>query len=277
MISNDGPKNITDSIEFIASHVWEDEQGRNCVGAVMIQEQRIFAARAVQKADARPGGYVATGGHGGIIGAAGHDGPPLIHYVPTARHTWKSAVNLTSLPRDVTGVRREGLGIATVPVAIKGDDGFLVETAVPKVLVTKDASYWADDSAVDLEGEADLVAMIERMLKTAPLAGFVIEGMTPYGSNISAARHQLMLRAIFSGIPVVRAGRGNTEGFVGLRDPRFIGGSNLTSTKARILLMAAMMKFGALPPATDPDHPTAAEQAATAAKVAEYQMIFNTH
>lgn len=276
-ISNDGPKNITDSIEFIASHVWEDEHGRNSVGAVMIQEQQIFAARAVQKADARPGGYVATGGHGGIIGAAGHDGPPLLHYIPTAKHTWKSAVNLTSLPREVTGVRREGAGIASVPVAIKGADGFLVDTAVPKVLVTKDASYWADDSTVALEGEADLVAMIEHMLKTAPLAGFVIEGMTPYGANISAARHQLMVRAIFSGLPVVRAGRGNTEGFVGLRDPRFIGGSNLTSTKARILLMAAMMKLGALPPAADPDRPTAAEQAATAAKVAEYQKIFNTH
>jgi L-asparaginase len=244
---------------------------------VMIQEQQIFAARAVQKADARPGGYVATGGHGGIIGAAGHDGPPLLHYIPTARHTWKSSVNLTSLPAQVKGVRREGTGIATVPVAIKGADGFLVETAVPKVLVTKDASYWADDSTVDMEGEADLVAMIEHMLKTAPLAGFVIEGMTPYGANISAARHRLMLRAIFSGQPVVRAGRGNTEGFVGLRDPRFIGGSNLTSTKARILLMAAMMKLGALPPAANPDRPTAVEQTATAAKVAEYQKIFNTH
>jgi L-asparaginase len=87
----------------------------------------------------------------------------------------------------------------------------------------------------------------------------------------------LMARAVFSGIPVVRAGRGNTEGFVGLRDPRFIGGSNLTSTKARILLMAALMKFGALPPAADPDHPTQAEMAATRAKVAEYQTVFNTH
>lgn len=277
MISNDGPKNITNSIEFIASHVWEDEQGRNSVGAVMIQEQRIFAARSVQKADARPGGYVATGGHGGIIGASGHDGPPLLHYIPTARHTWKSAVNLTSLPSEVTGVRHEGAGIATVPVAIKGSDGFLLETAVPKVLITKDASYWADDSTIDLEGEADLVAMIDRMLKTAPLSGFVVEGMTPYGANVSAARHQLMVRAVFSGLPVVRAGRGNTEGFVGLRDPRFIGGSNLTATKARILLMACLMKFGALPPAADPDHPTAAEVAATRVKVAQYQIVFNTH
>jgi hypothetical protein len=84
MISNDGPKNIGDSVEYIASRVWADEQGRNQAGAVLIQEQRIFAARAVQKGDARPGAYVATGGHGGILGAAGHDGPPLLHYLPTA-------------------------------------------------------------------------------------------------------------------------------------------------------------------------------------------------
>jgi len=38
-----------------------------------------------------------------------------------------------------------------------------------------------------------------------------------------------------------------------------------------------MMKLGALPPAANPDRPTAVEQAATAAKVAEYQKIFNTH
>ncbi len=107
MISNDGPKNIVDSVDYIASRIWEDEQGRNRAGAVLIQEQRVFAARAVQKADARPGGYVATGGHGGILGAAGHDGAPLLHYLPTARHTWRSEVNLTRLPSEVSGVRQE--------------------------------------------------------------------------------------------------------------------------------------------------------------------------
>src|SRR5271166_5904700 len=146
MISNDGPKNIIDSVDYIASHVWADEQGRNQAGAVLIQEQRVFAARAVQKADARPGGYVATGGHGGILGAAGHDGPPLLHYLPTARHTWRSEVNLTSLPAQVTGVRREGSRLETVPVAIKGPDGGLLGSAIPKVAITKDGSYWDDDS-----------------------------------------------------------------------------------------------------------------------------------
>jgi len=277
MISNDGPKNIADSVDYISSRVWADERGRNQAGAVLIQEQRVFAARAVQKADARPGGYVATGGHGGILGAAGHDGPPLLHYLPTARHTWRSKVNITSLPSQVTGVRREGSRIETVAVAIKGTDGSLLATAIPKVAISKDASYWDEEGTADPEAEIDLVALIGQMLKSAPLAGFVIEGFTPYGRPASAARHRLMLRAVYSGLPVVRVGRGNTEGFVPLHDPDFIGGSNLTATKARLLLMACLMKFGSLPPATDPDHPTSAESAAVRDKVAAYQKVFDTH
>jgi len=277
MISNDGPKNIVDSVDYIASRVWQDEEGRNRAGAVLIQEQRVFAARAVQKADARPGGYVATGGHGGILGAAGHDGPPLLHYLPTARHTWRSEVNLTSLPSQVTGVRCEGARIETVPVAIKAPDGALLASAIPKVAISKDASYWDDDGTVDPEAEVDLVALIGHMLKSAPLAGFVVEGFTPYGRPASAARHRLMLRAVYSGLPVVRVGRGNTEGFVPLHDPDFIGGSNLTATKARLLLMACLMKLGSLPQAADPDHPTSAEAAAIRGKVASYQVVFDTH
>jgi hypothetical protein len=86
-----------------------------------------------------------------------------------------------------------------------------------------------------------------------------------------------MLRAANSGLPVVRVGRGNTEGFVPLRDPFFIGGSNLTATKARLLLMACLMKFGNLPPAASPDHPTYEEAAAIRKKVADYQAVFDTH
>src|SRR3989442_8080185 len=69
MISNDGDKNLADSTEFIVSRVWADEAGNNRVGVVLIQDQRIFSARDVQKADARPGGYTVTGGHGGVVRA----------------------------------------------------------------------------------------------------------------------------------------------------------------------------------------------------------------
>ncbi len=71
-ISNDGPQNIVNSLIFIGSGIWADEQGRNRTGVVVIQEQHAFAAREVAKVDARPGGYVATGGHGGILGGVNH-------------------------------------------------------------------------------------------------------------------------------------------------------------------------------------------------------------
>src|SRR5260370_31984443 len=184
-----------------------------------------------------PAVIVATGGHGGILGAAGHAGAPLLHYLPTARHTWRSEVNVTRLPSEVSGVRQEGSRIEAVPVAIKGPDGGLLDTAIPKVVITKDVNYWADDSTIDIEAEVDLIALIGYMLKSVLLAGFVVvEGLTPYGRNVSNARHRLMLRAVHSGLPVVRVGRGNTEGFVPLHDPSFIVGPNLTATKARLLL-----------------------------------------
>ena len=75
---------------------------------------------------------------------------------------------------------------------------------------------------------------------------------------------------------VARVGRGNPEGFA---DPHtyFIAGSNLTATKARLLLMACLLKLGSLPPAKDPDNPTEDELAATRKAVAAWQAIFDTH
>jgi L-asparaginase len=124
--------------------------------------------------------------------------------------------------------------------------------------------------------EVDLVARMEHNLRHAPLAGFVVEGLSPYGIMTSLARHRLMLRAVHCGMPVVRVGRGNNAGFTPRRD-RLMGGGNLTATKARLLLMACLMKFGSLPPARDPDHPTEAEATAIRSKVSAYQAVFDTH
>jgi L-asparaginase len=99
--------------------------------------------------------------------------------------------------------------------------------------------------------------------------------LTPYGS-LGAGRRRIALRAAYSGLPVVCVGRGNTEGFA-TGAPPFVGGSNLTATKARLLLIASLLKLGSLPAAANPDLPTAAEVAATRAKVASYQSIFDTH
>ena len=275
-ISNDGPKNIVDSVNFIASRAWADKDGRNRCGTVVIQEQQIFAAREVAKVDARPGGYVATGGHGGILGNISHTGRIALTYLPAYKHTYLSEVNLTKLPKSVKVVKKGAKGLEFVDVAVKDGAGKLLADAIPVVSIMTDGSYSGLEFGDDPSLELDLIASIDHKLAMGKLAGFVIQGLVPYGSTPAQARHKLMLKAAFSGIPVAKVGRGAPEGFA---DPHEfqIAATNLTATKARFLLMACLMKFGSLPAAKNPDKPTSAELDAIRQAVAAYQEVFNQH
>jgi L-asparaginase len=276
-IANDGDRNIVDSVDYITSRIWADESGKDCIGAVAILDEQIFTSRDVQKADARPGGYVATGGHGGIIGRMGHPGAPQFSFKPVKRHTYNSAVNLTQLPREVQGSRVQGSKVETIAVSIKDIDGNLLPGAIPKVTIVKHARYLPEETSGDASSEVDILARIEKNLSDAPLAGFIAEGSAPFGA-MSNSVDAALKQATFSGMPVVKVARGNAGGFVDpTRDPLGIAGSNLTATKARLLLMACLMKLGCLPPAADPTQPTPAETEATKAKLQEYQVIFDTH
>jgi hypothetical protein len=275
-ISNDGPKNITDSVEYIASRVWADEQGRNRAGVIVLQEQRFFSAREVMKVDARPGGYVATGGHGGILGGMGYHGAAVLHYVPALKHTYLSEVNLSRIPSSVPVVSGSNGVIKRSEKRIRQDNGDLLESAIPSVAIVKDGGFYAEEYFDDPVVTADLLALLARKLETSRLAGFVLEGTTPYGKMTSSVRQAVLQKAIYSGLPVVRVGRGNPEGFAD-PDEYFIAGSNLTATKARMLLMACLLKFGSLPPARNPDEPTSAELSAIRKAVAAYQRLFDTH
>lgn len=269
MISNDGPKNIADSVDYIYSKVWQDEQGRNRAGMVMVQDQRVFAVREVTKVDARPGGYAATGGHGGILGTSGGTVPPQLRYIPVTKHTYLSDVNITKLPASVTG-------LTGVIVPVKDSVGNLLASAIPKVSIVKDASYAEDDYDGDPSQEVAIQALIDYKYKTAPLSGFVLEGTNPYGKAASASTNTMLQRAVYMGFPVVQVGRGATEGFAFRAGP-ILGGSNLTSIKARILLMLCIMKFGMLPVAKDPTKPTDEEKKATSDILDKYQAVFDTH
>jgi len=275
-ISNDGPANIVDSVRYISSRVWADGDGRDRCGSVVIQEQQIFASREVAKVDARPGGYVATGGHGGIIGQIHYTGRPLLTYLPVYRHTYNSDVNLTRLPTETEAVQMGADGIKRIGVLVKGTDGKLSNDAIPVVSIIKDGGYSGLEIGDDPGIEEDLIASIDQKLKLGRLSGFIIEGLVPYGHSTSEARNRLLTKAVMCGIPVTRVGRGATQGFA---DPgEFqISGANLTGTKARLLLMACLLKFGSLPAATDPDNPTQAEQAAIRAAIEPYQEVFDTH
>ena len=275
-VSADGDRNIVDGVKYILSNIWKAGGEQDVVGGVMIVDEQVFHAREVTKTDARPGNYQATGGHGGVVALMGGYADPQLTYIPSRKHTWSSEVNLTRLPDVVPGLCLKRGAIKTEPVAVKTADGLLRAEAMPSVTIAKYARYLPPGPEVDAESDVEVMARIQQNLRTSPLAGFIGEGASPYGS-MNAVTDAALTRAVFSGMPVVGVGRGSTGGNAYKTDPVKIAGSNLTSTKARLLLMASLLKLGALPPAADPSRPTPDEVAATKAKVAEYQAIFDTH
>ena len=265
-LSADGDRNIVDGVRYLASRVWADPAGRDAVGTVMIVDEVVYASRQVAKTDARPGNYVATGGFGGIVGSIEGSGAPVVTYLPTLRHTWSSSLRLPLLPSSV-----RGLGGPAASVTVKDGAGKLLPSAMPAVTIVGYGRY-ADGGC----NASQISAWLAHARASHPLAGIVVEGGNPYG-NIEGGADDALRAAAFSGVPVVKCGRGNTAGFAPRQEPWAISGNNLTATKARVLLMAALLKAGALPAAASPSVPTADEAAATHAAVAAYQEIFDTH
>ena len=273
-LSPDGDGNMVCSIRYILSDVWADEKGADKIGMVINNDNMIYASREIAKGDARPGGYVATGGDGGLVGNM--VGAPVISYVPNRKHTSTSEVRVTLLPLSTVGVKRVGGKLVTVPVAIKNAAGELLPTAIPNVTLVKGARWSALDNSDSPEGEVDILARLEADLANEPLSGMIAEG-TQGGSFVRPAEAALKL-VVLHGLPVVKVNRGGTTGYVRpIADNCMIEGQNLTATKARLLLMACLMKFGSLPPAADPAKPTAAEISAIKEKLKLYQAVFNTH
>lgn len=275
VISADGDGNILSSIDFILSKVWAGEDGKDRLGAVMVQDEVIYSTREIVKGDAHPGGYVATGGYGGVYGSM--TAGPYITNVPTRKHTWTSDVRVTVLPNQIQGLLRQDGKFKTVPVDIKNAAGELLPTAIPKVAIVKGDVWYDDSGQANPAGEKGIVGSIDMLLEKYPLAGIVGEGLSPY-SSMSASQDKALEKAVLSGLPVVKTSRGDVHGFVRVNGSNlFIEGNNLIATKARLLLTAAIMKFGPLPHAADPEHPTPEELAAIKQKVALYQGVFQTH
>ena len=261
-------------MEYILSGIWKDEQGIDQIGAVMVQEERAITAREVQKVDDRPGGYLPAGGHGGIVASVK---PLALTFVPTKKHTYSSEVKFTRLPKIVPGVRRAGDRIANVEVTIKDGEGNLLGSAIPKVTFVKYSKYASENYSADPTDEVEIAARIEKNLRDFPLSGFVLEGKVPYG-HADESTMAALEDAVLHGMPVVMVGRGNNEGFTPISPGNlFVEGSNLTATKARLLLMACLMKLGSLPLPKDLEHPTETELKAIHTKIDQYQAIFNTH
>jgi hypothetical protein len=263
---------MVSAVEYILSGIWKGPDGLDRVGVVTVQERRAILAREVQKVAARPGGFVPTGGHGGVVASIG---PTQLTSLPVHKHTHTSDVNITRLPASVQGVRQVGNRIETVQVPVKDGNGQVLASAIPRVGIVKYATFGGDDYADDPLNEVEISARVNKNLKDFPLSGFIVEANQPYGSMHESLEKALEWAAM-RGMPVVRVGRGNTEDFTS-RARLMLGGGNLTATKARLLLMACLMKFGSLPVPLNPDRPTAAELQAIEARMKQYQAVFDSH
>jgi L-asparaginase len=276
-LSADGDRNIVDSVDYITCGA-----GRG-LGAVGIQDQQIFAAREFRKADDRPGNYKAVGGHGGILGTV-KAGRATIWYRPNYKHTSISDVNLTRLPEKLE-LEDSAHGGGRNQVMIKNADGTLRAEAIPHVHIVKYAAYSQEDESADPLQEVDIIARIEKALseeksedeRLPKLHGLVLEGNTPYARGTTSQLRAIWIAAL-SGLPVVRASRSDPGGRVVTEENDLtIEASNLDSTKARMLLIASMLKLGRLPRAKDPRNPTGSERGAVIEKVKLFQDIFETH
>lgn len=271
-VSSDGDRNIIDAVDYIISG-----QGKD-LGAVGVSDQVVYASREFKKADARPGNYKVTGGHGGILGSIKEG--VTIWYKPAYKHTHKSEVNLTKLPYKIEIPD-------STSVKTRDERGRLIPEAIPRVRIVKYASYSQEDERDDPRQELDIMAWTEKAIRDQSsedhaglgpkLHGLVFEGLSPYAVG-GPAHLRALWYAAASGLPVVRTGRSDPGGKV-ITDPNdlTIEGSNLDSTKARLLLIASMLKLGRLPKAADPFNPSSNERNEIIQKVSEFQAIFDSH
>lgn len=269
---------VVDAVRYLVSDIWADANGRDRLGVVCIQDERVFTSREVQKSDDRPGGYVATGGHGGVVASMGNPGPPVLTFLPVRHHTATSDLRRTQLPHTPQGLAVDDNGrCVSSHVRTRDEHGDLVGDAMPSVHIIKHTRYQQSDANRDDRAELELFERARRDLDTTALIGFVAEGSTPYG-DVTAPLEQGLRQLALQGVPFVKVGRGDVGGFVPHeRVPIGIAGGNLTATKARMLLMACLLKYGALPPARDPGRPTTAELEAIGDKFTEYQAVFDSH
>lgn len=261
----DGPQQLVDAVDYVLSDAWADEAGRNRAGAVLVNDQRILAAREVAKTAGRPGGFTTLGGHGGVLGTTAG---PRLAFFPTRRHGRDSALRLGALPATVPGF--------LAPVAPRDSAGRLLAASVPHVEIVALPGWMAHAGGPDNAVAAQLASATARIRAEALLGGLVAEGMT--GGHFEETEAAALDRAALHGLPVVKVGRDAPESFVPAAGHRlWIGGGNLTAAKARVLLLACLLRFGTLPAAADPDAPTPGERAAIRARLAEFQAVFDTH
>lgn len=180
-----------------------------------------------------------------------------------------SGLVASTLPSEVSGVKRQGSKIVSTTVKVKSSSGTLSPSALPEIAVIHGAHWSPNDSQRDGAGEIEILLCAARLVNSHPLSGVVGIGNS-HGTFIPSTDNALQMTACM-GIPVARLGRH-------LRNDQdlFIEAGATSPEEARRLLAICLLRYGAPSPAADPAHPSASEATAIRAKVRLYQSVFDT-
>jgi L-asparaginase len=272
----EGDRNLVDAVVYITSDAWQNDAGEDCFGPVALQDQVIFSARELVKVNSRPGGFRGAASTSGVLGLIDHRMKPRLEFQPRRRFTHDSEVNLRRLPATTTGLRMEsGRRVVRSSVQVLDTDGHLRADALPVVPIVKMGRY--QDDRADTTWVHVVQENLRGMLSRSALAGIVAEGAAPYGT-LSEGANDALRSCVLAGVPVLRVGRGTPEGIARSdEEGLFLAGTNLGATKARLVLTACLLRFGALPPAKDVHNPTDSELAAIRSLLGQYQAVLDTH
>jgi L-asparaginase len=223
-VGNEGDRNLMDAI-MVATH-------RNSVGkgALLVEGAKIVACREVLKNSDRPGAFLAQ--NLGVLGwlAGGtfsleQREAVTFYREPVRKHTFNSELSIKDI--------------------VNPDGTF---QPVPRVEVLP--SYY--------DAKPDVVDALVNL----GVQGFVIHGLAPSGSVFRDQQARLTELAK-QGMPIVQTTRNAASYDAPVRArPPFIGGDDLPSHKARILLQLAMKKT---------------EQLKGSARLDKIQQLFSTH
>lgn len=180
-------------------------------------------------------------------------------------------LDLRSLPRTVPGLELEGRATRAIKVTLADANGQLHPAAHPAVAVIRDSGWSPDDPARDAAGSFEVLLGAARVVRERPLAGLVSVG-NHFGA-LQPGTEEALRRAVRMGLPVVRTAR-NGE-VQAAPDDLLISAGRMPEAEARRVLSYCLVNYGALPPAANPDRPTAAETTALRARIRLYQQAFN--
>ena len=175
------------------------------------------------------------------------------------------------LPATVRGIALSGTKTRSVAVTVRDEKGQPRVEAEPEVAIIRHSRWSPSDPVRDGAREFEIYLTTATLIRDHHLAGIV--GVGNKLGRLTPDAEQALKRSVLMGIPVAKVASG---GFVEVDTDNFlIEAGSLSEADASRLLSQCILRFGTLPPCSDPAKPTANELAAIHEQLVRFQTAFS--